>query len=56
MRIQHDTATDFQGSSKMTLKIKMTDFSIFRSGFSKTLSQPYIEQHRQAKNDKVEQM
>ena len=37
MRIRQYTATDFQGWSKMTLKIKTAYFSIFRSGFRNIL-------------------
>ena len=37
VRIQRYTAVDFQGWSKITLKIKMTYISIFRSGFQKIL-------------------
>ena len=33
VRIQQCTAVHFQSWSKMTLKIKMAYFSIFRSGF-----------------------
>ena len=35
--IQRYTATEFQGWSKMTLKIKTAYFSIFRSGFREIL-------------------
>ena len=37
VRIQRYTAVDFQGWSKMTLKIKMAYISIFRSGFQKII-------------------
>ena len=37
MRIQWYTATDFQGSSKMTIKIKTAYFSMFRSVSQKIL-------------------
>ena len=37
VRIQRYTAVDFQGWSKMTLKIKMAYISMFRSGFQKIL-------------------
>ena len=37
VRIQQYTEADFQGWSKMTLKIKMAYISIFRSGFGKIL-------------------
>ena len=37
MRIQWYTATDFQGSAKMTIKIKTAYFSMFRSVFQKIL-------------------
>ena len=33
IRIHQYTAIDFQGWSKITLKIKTANFSIFRSGF-----------------------
>ena len=33
IRVQQYNATDFQGWLKMTLKIKMACFFIFRSGF-----------------------
>ena len=35
IRIQHHTATDFQGWSKMTLKIKTAYFFILEVGFKK---------------------
>ena len=38
----------------MILKIKMTYTSIFRSGFRKILSQPFVGLHRLAKNDNME--
>ena len=41
IRIQQYTATDFQGWSKMTLKIKTAYFSTFRSGIRKIIWQPY---------------
>ena len=37
LQIQQYVATDFQGWSKMTLKIKTAYFSIFRSRFQKIL-------------------
>ena len=37
IQVQQYTATNFQGWSKITLKIKTTYFSIFRSGFQKIL-------------------
>ena len=37
VRIQGYTVVDFQGWSKMTLKIKVTYISIFRSEFQKIL-------------------
>ena len=37
IRIQQYTGTDFQGWSKMTLKIKTAYFSTLRSGFQKIL-------------------
>ena len=46
--IQWYTASDFQGWSKMLLKIETAYLSIFRSGFRKILSQPCVELHRQA--------
>ena len=48
VRIQLYTAVDFQGWSKMVLKIKMAYISICRSGFQKILWQPFVELHRQA--------
>ena len=48
VRIQRYTAVDFQGWSKMTLKIKMACISISESGFQKILRQPFVELHRQA--------
>ena len=35
IRIQQDTATDFQGWSKITLKIKMAHFSTLEVGLEK---------------------
>ena len=37
VRIQRYTAADFQGWSKMTLKVKMAYISIFRSEFQNIL-------------------
>ena len=37
IQVQQYTVTDFRGLSKITLKIKRTYFSIFRSGFRKIL-------------------
>ena len=48
VQIQRYTAVDFQGLSKMTLKIKIAYISIFSSGFKKILRQPFVELHRQA--------
>ena len=48
IRIQQYTSTDFQGWSKLTLKIKTANFFIFRGGIRKILLQPYVELHRQA--------
>ena len=48
LRIQRYAAVDFQGWSKMTVKIKMAYFSIFRSEFREILSQSFAELHRQA--------
>ena len=46
--VQQTTATDFQGWSKMTLRIKTAYFSIFIKGFQKILWQSDVELHRQA--------
>ena len=56
MRTQQYIATDFQGWSKMTLKIKTAYFSLFGSGFRKILRQPFVELHRHAENDKMQQI
>ena len=43
IRVQQYIATDFQGWSKMTLKIKTAYFSAFISGFRKICQQLYVE-------------
>ena len=42
VQVQQHTQTDFQGWSETTLKTKTAYFSIFRSGFRKSLWQPYV--------------